>query len=107
MSEEFKLNTQKFNDTAERIKTLIDKMQNHKNELDRCKNNLLNNWTGKGRNEFEKQFNILFHQFTDMFDDTWTMYKNIIAAENAYIQADVDAAKQIDGIQKIGDAKNV
>ena len=40
---------------------------------------------------------ILDQQFSDIVDDTMNMYEEILAKEEAYIQADTDAAKQLEG----------
>lgn len=94
---DFQLNTDKMAETAEQCKALADKMNALRAELREAKDSLLFTWAGEGRNEFEKQFRLLDQQFSDIVDDTMNMYEEILAKEEAYIQADTDAAKQLEG----------
>lgn len=98
--DEFKLDTKHFSEIAEKCKSLYESLQESRNSLENVKNDLLFTWAGKGRNEFEKQYRLLNQQFSDIIDDTKDMYEKIIAAEESYIQADTDAAKQRDGIER-------
>lgn len=97
---DFELDTSNMADTAENCKKLYEQLQNLRNELESTKNKLLSTWAGEGRNEFEKQYRLLNQQFTDIIDDTKDMYEKIIAAEEAYIQADTDAAKLQEGVDR-------
>ena len=47
--------------------------------------------------QFEKKYHIFEQQFTDLKNSLWDIYESIVAAENSYIQGDVDSAKQLDG----------
>ena len=94
---DFELNTENMAKTAEQCKTLADKMSALRAELREAKDSLLFTWAGEGRDEFEKQFRLLDQQFSDIVDDTMNMYEEILAKEEAYIQADTDAAKQLEG----------
>lgn len=94
---DFELNTGNMAKTAEQCKTVADKMNALRAELRESKDALLFTWAGEGRNEFEKQFRLLDQQFSDIVDDTMNMYEEILSKEEAYIQADTDAAKQLEG----------
>ena len=39
-------------------------------------------------------------KISDIIDDTWDMYEKLIAAEESYIEADVEAQKAIDGVDR-------
>lgn len=97
---DFELDTKSMSATAEQCKQLAEKMRDLRSDLEHVKNDLLSSWAGYGRNEFEKQYRLLNQQFSDIIDDTWDMYEKIIASEESYIQADVDAAKAIDGVDR-------
>ena len=94
---DFELNTESMAKTAEQCKAMADKMSALRAELREAKDALLFTWSGEGRNEFEKQFRLLDQQFSDIVDDTLNMYEEILAKEEAYIQADTDAANQMEG----------
>ena len=96
--QEFTLDTSSMAATAEHCKKLYETLQDWRTDMEEKKNQLLWTWIGKGRNEFEKQYRLLNQQLSDIIDDTKDMYEKIIDAEEAYIQADVDAAKQADGV---------
>lgn len=97
---DFDLDTKSFATAAKNCKSLAEKMQNTKFELSREKNAVLGSWVGEGRNTFEKKYRLLEKQFNDINEQLWAVYENIVNAEVAYIQADTDAAKRIDGIDK-------
>lgn len=97
---EFNLDTKRMSDATQKCETLVKKMRDLRSELEKTKNDLLFSWAGYGRNEFEKQYRILNQQFSDMIDDTWEMYENLIAAEESYIAADVEAQKALDGVDR-------
>ena len=98
--EEFKLDTKEMTEAIKKCKTLVEKMKELRSDLEKEKDALMFTWVGYGRNEFEKQFRILNQQFSDMIDDTWDMYENLITANESYIQADVDAQKSFDGVDR-------
>lgn len=97
---EFELDTKKMSSAAEQCKKLAEKMRDLRSDLEKTKNDLLFSWAGYGRNEFEKQYRILNQQFSDIIEDTWDMYEKLIAAEESYIEADVEAQKAIDGVDR-------
>lgn len=99
-SGDFKLDTSNFASTAKSCQELYQRLQDYRNELEHAKNALLATWAGEGRNEFEKQYRLLNQQFSDIIDDTKDMYEKIISAEESYIQADTDAAKQESGVDR-------
>lgn len=98
--DEFRLDTKEMTEAIEKCKTLVEKMKTLRSDLEKEKDALMFTWVGYGRNEFEKQFRILNQQFSDMIDDTWDMYENLITANESYIQADVDAQKSLDGVDR-------
>ena len=95
-AEDFSLDTKNMGEAAAKCKTLAEKMQELKKDLEESKNSLLWVWTGKARNEFEKTWRLLQQQFGDITADLWDMYESILEAEEAYIQVDVNFAKQED-----------
>ena len=97
---EFKLDTKRMNDAIEKCEELVKTMRDLRSELEKTKNDLLFSWAGYGRNECEKKYRILNQQFTDMIDDTWAMYEDLKTAEEAYIQADVNYQKTLEGVDR-------
>lgn len=96
-SGEFSLDTKSFSSAAEKAKTLANEMEDMQSECDKEIDALLFSWAGKGRNSFEKKYHIFKQQLRDLKNGLWDLYEDIIAAEESYIQADVDSAKALDG----------
>lgn len=96
-SDEFQLDTSGMSKVADQCKQLAERMRSLKDDLVSAKDALLWTWVGEGRNEYEKQFRLLVQQFSDIIGDTWNMYEKLLSAEESYLQADTDAAKQLEG----------
>lgn len=96
--EEFSFDTGHFDEAAKLCADLAKKMENLKNEMDGMRSNLLFTWTGEGRNMFEKKYRILSQQFGDIGDALRDISESIYDMEGEYIQADVDLAKTLDGV---------
>ena len=95
-SKEFKLDTSSMDKAAEDCQKLAEKMGDVKENIDKLKKNLDFEWQGEGQKAFAKQFRLLKKQLTDVGDELWQEGENILTAEESYIQADTDAAKQLD-----------
>ena len=97
---DFVLNTESMDEAANSCQELSDKMKTLKDDLISAETALLSCWSGKGRNAFEKQFRLLKNQLGDITDTLMETGEKILTAEQSYIQADTDAAKQLDGVTK-------
>lgn len=97
---DFVLNTESMDDAAESCQKLGDKMKSLKDDLISAETALLSCWSGKGRNEFEKQFRLLKDQLGDITDTLMETGEKILTAEQSYIQADTNAAKLETGVTK-------
>lgn len=98
--EEFKLNTDAIANVEVSIKNLVDELKDLKKDVDDYKANMLMDWVGEGRNEFEKTYNLISRKFIDQIDCAWDLYEELITAHEAYIQTDVDLAKTEEGVTK-------
>ena len=93
MQTSFKLDTKAFADAAQSTQKLAEALEGAIAETDLAINNLYENWSGKGRNEFEKKYKICEQQLADIRKGLWNLYEDIIKAEEEYIEADLQAAK--------------
>ena len=98
--EEFKLNTDAIANVEVSVQKVVDQLENLKKNVDAYKANMLQDWVGEGRNEFEKTYNIISRKFTDQIDCAWDLYEELITAHEAYIQTDVNSAKTEEGVMK-------
>ena len=97
-AEEFTLDTKSMGQAADQCKQLSEKMKELRRELEIEKNELMSVWAGEGRDEFECQYRVLNQKFSDIIDDTWDMFENIMTAYETYVKADTEAAKALDGV---------
>lgn len=99
----FKLDTSNMDEAASLCAKLAEKMRDLKQEMDNVETVLVNSWSGKGGTSFRKKYYVLTQQLNDLTDDLFQMSEAIYDAEECYIQADVDGAKLLDGVQKPGE----
>lgn len=88
-----KIDTSNFPEALRSIETMAKSMETVVDNLNDYKAEIIANWVGKGRNQFEKSYNVLLRKLKDGTDITWDVYENLIKAQEELIQADVDAAK--------------
>lgn len=89
------INTSNFPEAIKAIETMAKAMENVVASMDDYKSLLLDNWVGKGRNQFEKSYKIMRRKLNDGSDITWDIYEDLISAEETLIQNDVDVANGI------------
>lgn len=95
--EMFKLDTKNFNDLIEDARDLAKKMKEIKFELEGYKNSLITDWVGEGSNTFQKKYNVLMQQLTDLKDDLYEIAEKIASDYEQYMQWDTNIAKASDG----------
>jgi len=83
--ENFKLDTKNFNTLINSSKNLADTMKNLKSNLDASKNSLISIWIGKGSNSFQKKYQQLMRQLTDLTDDLYAISDKIASDYEAYM----------------------
>lgn len=88
-----KVDTSHFADAYTSIETMANSMKDVVDNLNDYKADIIENWVGKGRNQFEKSYKVLLRKMKDGTDITWDIYENLLKAEGELIQADIDAAK--------------
>ena len=75
------------------FKTGIEEYNRIKNGVKSTTNDLFLKWQGEGKNQFEKDYNTIYQQLSDIGDIMYELYDALIDAQAAYIQADEEAAK--------------
>ena len=100
VNKDFDLDTKSMDETAKMCADLSDKMRNLRQELDNKKNALLRVWDGAGSEMFGKKYHLVVQHLDDLTDELRNMSESIYAAEESYIQTDVDLSKQMDGKEK-------
>lgn len=82
------IDTAKIYDTHRKIKALVDSYQGVNTEVRNITKMVKENWVGKGRNEFETQYNILIRKIDDFGDTLLDIYNALIEAEASYEDTD-------------------
>ncbi len=95
---DFTLDTSNMSSVAESCKNLAERMRKLKQDLDNAKIDAVTKWAGDGCNMFQKKYHYLIQQLSDITDDLFDISESIYNAEDSYIQADMDAAKTMDGV---------
>lgn len=93
----FHLDTKNFNELITSSRDLAEKMRDLKFDLEGYKNSLVRDWIGDGSNTFQKKFNVLMQQLTDLKDDLYEISDKIASDYEQYMQWDTNAAKTQDG----------
>ena len=76
------------------MKTAIAEYISIKDDVRDTTTNLFINWEGQGRSQFEKDYNIIFRQLSDIEDVLYDLRDTLIEAEATYIKADQALAKE-------------
>lgn len=82
-------------DTGLNFKSSIKKFEGYVNAMQSYTNTLLKTWDGKGRDQFETQYTLMEKQLKDISDVLYEIYKALVDAQAAYIDADEAVGKQI------------
>ena len=78
----------KIHDTHVKIKKIVEAHKDINWEVSQITQKLKENWVGKGRNEFESQYNILIRKIEDFGDTLMEMYDALVEAEAEYETVD-------------------
>lgn len=89
------LDTSEFQNAISAFKSGISDYNALKSEVETATNSLFTQWEGEGKVQFEKNYNTLYRQLSDIADVMYELYEALIDAEAAYIQADLDTAKML------------
>lgn len=88
------LETQKFTDTVNTFKEGVNTYNNIKLSVERTTTSLLLTWKGEGRTQFEKDYQLIFRQLTDIGDVLYELYDSLIDAQASYVKTDEELSKQ-------------
>ncbi len=88
------LNTRGITETAKAIRDKISDFDQCVTDMKAQTNNVLSNWAGLGRNQFEIQMKLVTSQLDDISEGLYDIYNALTEAEAAYIDEDQAVAKQ-------------
>ena len=82
------IDTAKINATHRQIKEIVDAYKEVNFEVSQITKKIKENWVGKGRNEFESQYNLLIKKIDDFGDTLQDIYDALVEAEAEYETSD-------------------
>lgn len=87
------IETAQIYEAHRQIKTIVDNYKKVNLEVSQITNTIKDNWVGKGRNEFESQYNLLIKKIDDFGDALLDIYEALVESEASYESAD-DSLRQ-------------
>ncbi len=87
------INTAKIYDAHRQIKEIVTSYKEVNKEVSEITGVIQENWVGKGRNEFESQYNLLIKKIDDFGDTLQDIYDALVEAEAEYEAVD-DSLRQ-------------
>ena len=82
------IDTSKIYATHRQIKEIVDSYKDVNLEVSQITKKIKENWVGKGRNEFESQYNLLIRKIDDFGDTLQEIYDALVQAEAEYETTD-------------------
>lgn len=82
------IKTEKINATHRQIKEIVEAYKEVNLEVSQITKKIKENWVGKGRNEFESQYNLLIKKIDDFGDTLQEIYDALVEAEAEYQTSD-------------------
>lgn len=79
--------------THRQIKEIVESFKTVNRDVADITTTIKENWVGKGRNEFESQYNLLIKKIEDFGDTLQDIYDALVEAEAEYETAD-DSLRQ-------------
>lgn len=90
------LDTDGIEDAYSDFQDGIRELENCVSRMERATSTLMDSWVGKGRNQFETEYQLIGQQLKDISDELYDIYQALLDAHTAYIDADEQVNKQID-----------
>lgn len=88
------LNTKEMEEAINTFKTGVIRFQTCRSTIDIITDELLSDWVGESKNEYEKQYSILNRNLKDIEDSLLDFYDALIESGAAYIETDEATAKE-------------
>lgn len=98
-TEQFYLNTRNMDAIIAQVQKIAETMETTKSEYREDVTKLTANWVGKSRNMFDKKSAQLIQTLTDVSQSFYDIGEDLLSASQAYMEADTEAAKAMDGDQ--------
>ena len=87
------IESQKLIDAAKKVDSCIHKYNEVIKKISNDTRNLLESWHGDGKTAFEKDYNTIYRQLTDISDIMYDLYDSLVDADATYVLTDEQIAK--------------
>ena len=87
------LESQKLSDAAIKLENCIKDYNGIISKISLSTFNLLEIWHGEGRKEFEKDYDTICRQLTDISEIMYDLHDSLIDSDSAYMLSDNEIAK--------------
>lgn len=94
------LDVSKIRTTAQAFRMNIDDFEQCVTDMKEATNDVLRNWVGKGRTQFEIQMYLMKTQLDDITEGLYDIYNTLVDSEAKYIEEDEAVARQFSSSQK-------
>jgi len=95
----FYLDTKNMDAVIDQVQKTAELMESIKQNYRHEVTDLTANWIGKSRTMFDKKSAQLIQTLTDVSESFFEIGEDLLKASEAYMQADTNAAKAMDGVQ--------
>lgn len=89
------LETKYLEDANKDFLKTLKSLEDIKKDIEDNVNLLYDVWVGKSRNEFERQYNLLFSKISDIKDSLDEIYNMMVTAQTSYDETDDDIRQKI------------
>ncbi len=90
-----KLDTGKMDAAIQAFSEGVEEYNSIRTKVKLTTTNLFLSWSGKGRKAFEKDYEAIFVQLTDIEDILYELYNGLVDGLSAYISTDLELNKQL------------
>lgn len=98
MQDDFYLDTRNMDEVINDVQKLAKSTELIRENFARALETVTNNWSGKSRTEYDKKAHTIMQQVTDVSQSLYDIAETLLDASTAYMQADTELSKSIDGI---------
>lgn len=89
------LDTSKIDGAIQAFSEGIEEYNNIRTKVKLDTRTLFLSWNGKGRKAFEKDYEVIYVQLTDIEDILYELYNALVDGLSAYISTDLELNKQL------------
>ena len=81
-------------EASKQFRSKIEEFDKCVSEMNSETNKVTRDWIGEGSNQFQTQMQLMLSQLDDISEILYDIYKALLDAEVAYIDEDIEVAKQ-------------